>query len=208
MKAILIDSIMNNIVKYYSYSEFELNKIRYGIETLYMTITKGIVITFIAALLAILKEYLLFLIFYSIIRIPAFGAHAKKSIHCWMSSIVTFLLIPILIKYVSLDKNVILLICFVSILIFCIYAPADTEKRPLNNRKKRIINKVITLFISYIYLFYIILVDNPYFHNVLMYSLFLEALLVLPITYKLFGIKYKNYKNYVKGGLKWNYLLL
>ena len=33
-------------------------------------------------------------------------------------------------------------------------------------------------------------------------SIILETIQILPITYKLYGVRYNNYKNYKKGGKK------
>ena len=44
MKNILLDSIINNIKKYYNYDEVKLKEIRYGLESLYLSLTKIIVV--------------------------------------------------------------------------------------------------------------------------------------------------------------------
>ena len=43
---------------------------------------------------------------------------------------------------------------------------------------------------------------NDYINKLLFFSILIESILVLPITYKLLGVKYKNYMNYKKGGKK------
>ena len=80
------------------------------------------------------------------------------------------------------------------------YAPADTEKRPLINKKKRIIYKVLTLVITFIYLVISLILKNQTIINALYLSTILETIQILPITYKLYGVRYNNYKNYKKGG--------
>lgn len=80
------------------------------------------------------------------------------------------------------------------------YAPADTEKRPLINKKKRIIYKVLTLVITFIYLVISLILKNQTIINALYLSTILETIQILPVTYKLYGVRYNNYKNYKKGG--------
>ena len=80
------------------------------------------------------------------------------------------------------------------------YAPADTEKRPLINKNKRIIYKVLTLVITFIYLVISLILKNQIIINALYLSTILETIQILPITYKLYGVRYNNYKNYKKGG--------
>ena len=208
MRSKIINSIMEQIKKYNNFDDIKLQEIKYGLETIYLTIVKTIIFILLAILLKTIKELLLFMLFYGIIRLTGFGVHAKKSLHCWISSILIFVIIPILIKYVTLNNYVIYLISIVSIIILAIYAPADTPKRPLINKKKRIIYKVLTILISLGYLITIVLIKNKIIINTLLYSLLLECFLVTPFIYKIFGVSYKNYKNYKrKESKKWNYLL-
>lgn len=196
MRSKIINSIMEQIKKYNNFDNIKLQEIKYGLETVYLTIVKTIIFILLAILLKTIKELLLFMLFYGIIRLTGFGVHAKKSLHCWISSILIFVIIPILIKYVTLNNYVIYLISIISIIILAIYAPADTPKRPLINKKKRIIYKVLTTLISLGYLITIVLIKNKIIINTLLYSLLLECFLVTPFIYKLFGVSYKNYKNY------------
>ena len=196
MRSKIINSIMEQIKKYNNFDDIKLQEIKYGLETVYLTIVKTIIFIILAILLKTIKELLLFMLFYGIIRLTGFGVHAKKSLHCWISSILIFVIIPILIKYVTLNNYVIYLISIISIIILAIYAPADTPKSPLINKKKRIIYKVLTTLISLGYLITITLIKNKIIINTLLYSLLLECFLVTPFIYKLFGVSYKNYKNY------------
>lgn len=201
MKELVVNSIMNNITKYYDYDNTKISEIKYGIESLYLTITKTIIIFIISFILNITKELMLLFAFYSLIRLTGFGVHAKKSWHCWLTSLITFVLIPLLIKYVVINEQVIIINYIIFTLLLLKYAPADTEKRPLINKKKRIKYKVLTILLVISYLIYsLVNKDNITIINTLYFSILLETLLVLPCTYKLFGVKYNNYKNYKKKG--------
>lgn len=201
MKELVVNGIMNNITKYYDYDNTKISEIKYGIESLYLTITKTIIIFIISFILNITKELMLLFVFYSLIRLTGFGVHAKKSWHCWVTSLITFVLIPLLIKYVTLNKEFIIISYTIFTLLLLEYAPADTEKRPLINKKRRIIYKVLTILLVISYFIYsLIQKDNITIINTLYFSILLETLLVLPCTYKLFGVKYNNYKNYKKKG--------
>ena len=193
MKELVVNGIMNNITKYYDYDNTKISEIKYGIESLYLTITKTIIIFIISFILNITKELMLLFVFYSLIRLTGFGVHAKKSWHCWVTSLITFVLIPLLIKYVTLNKEFIIISYTIFTLLLLEYAPADTEKRPLINKKRRIIYKVLTILLVISYLIYsLIQKDNITIINTLYFSILLETLLVLPCTYKLFGVKYNN----------------
>ena len=196
MKNRIINNLMDIIKKYNNFDDIKLQEIKYGLETIYLTIIKTIVFIIISIILSTLKELLLFMLFYGILRLTGFGVHAKKSIHCWISSFITFILIPIFIKYLQLNNIIISILLFISILLLIIYAPADTPKRPLINKKKRIIYKVLTIFVAVTYTILIIIKPTNLITNSMIYSLLLEGFLVAPISYKLFGVSYKNYKNY------------
>ncbi len=200
MKNLVVTGIINNINRFYDYDDTKINEIRYGIESLYLTITKTIIIFIISFLLNITKELMLLFVFYSLIRLTGFGVHAKKSWHCWVTSLTTFVLIPLLIKYITLSKVAIIIGYSICIPLLMIYAPSDTEKRPLINKKKRIVYKTITTIIAISYLIYSLVQSNTMIINTLFLSVLLETLLILPCTYKLFGVKYNNYKNYKKKG--------
>ena len=77
-----------------------------------------------------------------------------------------------------------------------IYSPADTVKRPLIHKKKRIMYKVITTLLASIYTVIVIFTKNNILSNTLTFSIILEMAMVLPINYKLFGLTYNNYLIY------------
>lgn len=196
MRSKIINSIMEQIKKYNDFNDIKLQEIKYGLETVYLTIVKTIIYILIALLLNTIKELLFFILTYGLLRLTGFGVHAKKSIHCWISSTIIFVIIPLLIKYIMINPNIIYAISIIFTIVLIIYAPADTEKRPLINKKKRIRYKIITSVISIAYIILIILINNNFVKHALLYSLVLEGFLVTPFSYKLFGVSYKNYKNY------------
>lgn len=196
MKNAIINSTMNNIKHYYNYDDNKLSEIKYGLETLYLTITKTIILLIISVLFSYLKELILFMIFYGILRLTGFGLHAKKSIHCWISSLILFIGIPNICKYFVIPMWIKILISVITLVLIIIYAPADTEKRPLIHKNKRVAYKIITIIISIIYLFFIYYLSTEYLINILLFSLITECLMINPLSYKLMGVPYGNYKNY------------
>jgi accessory gene regulator B len=199
MKELIVNSILNNISKYYNYDQTKINEIKYGLESIYLTITKTIIVFIISIIMKTTKELLLFMLFYGILRIVAFGLHAKKAWHCWVLSLSLFALIPFLIKILKINIYISIFIYIICIVLFAIYAPADTEKRPLIHKKKRIIYKILTLLISITFLV-ISRYTNNIISNALLFSCIMQALMILPISYNLLGLKYDNYKRYRKKG--------
>ena len=196
IKNFVINNSMNLINGLNKYNEEQLEEIKYGIEAVYLLITKFIVIYTISIILGLWKETLLLLMFFNFLRATAFGLHASKSINCWISSIISFLLLPFICKNYVLPNWFFIIISSVCIVLFTLYAPADTIKRPLINAKKTKIYKIITIITSLIYTALIFLINNNIIKNIIIFSMILQVVLILPITYKIFKLPYNNYKNY------------
>ena len=175
-------------------SDEEREKLAYGLEGIYLTITKMIIILLIALLLGFLKEFIISLILFNIIRFPGFGFHASKSIVCLISSTVLILGLPYFFSNIEISLNIKTILCIISIITFIIFAPADTHKRPLTNKKKRTIRKISTCLLALIYSAIIIIFNNYEISNLFLAALMIEMILVSPIMYLLFGESYNNYK--------------
>lgn len=198
MKDLLINSAMSNIEKYYEYDKTKLAEIRYGLASLYLTITKTVVIFTISYILGYIKPLLILMALYSILRLFGFGVHAKKSIHCWIASLVTFLCLPYCATIFIINYKVKITLGMFCVILLGIFAPADTEKRPLINQKRRKIYKVISVLFGLTYIILLAFTQDSLVSNCLFFALILETIAVLPLTYSLFGVKYNNYKNYNK----------
>lgn len=197
MKKKFLDSSINKIKKKYpEYDDEKLEVIAYGLESLYITLTKTIVIFGVALLLGIFKETLLIILFYNVIRTTAFGMHAKKSWHCYVISGVLFIGMALLAKYVDINFYIKLIIYIFCVITIFIFAPADTYKRPLLNVKKRKTYKIITMFSSLIYLILLIIFKDNVISNYLILGLLDASLMIHPLTYRMFQLPYNNYKEY------------
>ena len=103
MKKLFLNYSMCNIKKYFpDYSDEKLLEIRYGLEGIYLSFTKLIVISAITILLNLFYEMIIMMIVFNILRATGFGIHAKKSIDCWISSTLIFIIFPLLSKWIIL----------------------------------------------------------------------------------------------------------
>jgi len=202
MKNKILDKIINIIQSYYNYDEIKIKEIRYGLESIYLTIVKIIVVIILSIIIHVFKELCLFFLFYGILRATGFGLHAKNSIECWFFTLLFFTLFPFLIKHLVINNNYLLVGSILLLPLIIIFSPADTEKRPLINEKKRKLYKILTTITTLIYILIIYFYKNIYISKTLFFSILLESLLVLPISYRLLKLQYNNYKRYKKGGLK------
>ncbi len=194
MKKYVVNKIMKIINNKYHYSKTKSLEIQYGIESLYLVISKTIVIFLAAYIFGILKELLLLMIFYNILRTTGFGLHTKKSWHCWLSSLLIFLGAPLLSTLVIIPKSIVMIISVICILLIIMYAPADTEKRPIISTKRRRTYKVLCSVSAIIYSIILFFITNSSLENIILFSMIIEVLMILPISYKIFNLKYNNYK--------------
>ena len=192
MKKRFLNIIRNSIKKQYpNYSEDKLDEIMYGVEGIYLTITKIIIIFIFAFILGVAKELLLLLISFNFVRLFAFGMHADKSWICLVFSSILFLGGAFLSKYIVLDKVVLYLLYLIVFILVAAYAPADTVKRPLIKKKKRIRFKILSVIVVISYFIITLLIANNLIINVLIFGLIIECILISPLTYKAFKMPYK-----------------
>lgn len=197
MKKLIINKCMELVTTYNKdLSQRDIDKIKYGLEGLYLTITKLIFIIIISIILGIWKETLLLIIIFNGIRLTAFGVHAKRSIDCLISSTLFFILFPIICIKLTIPLIVKIILFIPLTVLIGIFAPADTEKRPLINKKKRKIYKMLSIMISIIYMTIAIVIKDNTLSNCFIFAIVIQIIIMLPITYKLFGVSYNNYKTY------------
>ena len=197
MKKLIIIKCMELVTTYNKdLSQRDIDKIRYGLEGLYLTITKLIFIIIVSIILGIWKETLLLILIFNGIRLTGFGVHAKRSIDCLVSSTLFFILFPIICIKLTIPLIVKIILFIPLTVLIGIFAPADTEKRPLINKKKRKIYKILSIIISIIYMTIAIVIKDNTLSNCFIFAIVIQIIIMLPITYKIFGVSYNNYKTY------------
>ena len=194
MKKKIINSTTNYLMKYQSFSSSDLEKLRYGLEGLYLTLTKIVIIVGIAFLLGMLKEVIIVLILFNIIRYTGFGFHANTSMECLVLSIACFIIIPRILLNINISDNIIMFISILCIISYIFFAPADTVKRPLRNKRKRVIRKILTIIIGLLYIALMVLI--PSWKLLFLTALIILAITINPLLYKAFGQPYNNYKKF------------
>jgi accessory gene regulator B len=177
-------------------SEVKLEEIKYGLEGIYLTLTKTIFIFLITYVLGIFKEMIIMLFTFNILRTTGFGIHAKKSWQCWISSTILFIFFPFISKYIYISNAFKIVLGIIAIVVMFLYAPADTVKHPLVNKKKRLIWKIMTVINCIILVLVSICVKDNAISNLMIFGIYSEVIVIIPLTYKIFDLPYNNYKNY------------
>ena len=198
MKKVIINHWMNIIKNEKNYDSVKLSEIKYGLEGLYLTLSKLFIIFTLSVIIGIFKEVLIFLVLYNILRMTSFGIHATKSWICLVSSIIIFIGLPIFCVNFKFELFIKIIAGIFCILLMFKNSPADTKKRPIVNSKRRLIYKIISTAISIVYMIISITIKNNFISNCLIVSMMLQNILISPITYKIFNQPYNNYKAYLK----------
>ena len=205
MKKFIINKCMNAIKNNKNYSNDDLEIIEYGLVGIYLTISKLIIIFILAIILGIMKEVLILLLIYNILRATAFGLHATKSWICLISSIFVFIGIPLVCINLSINIYIKIILDILCVIYIYKFAPADTYKRPIVSIKRRNAYKYISTLIAIIYSLLSIFIKSNYLSNCFIFSMIIECFLISPLIYKLFNLPYNNYLNFLKEHPEYNY---
>lgn len=195
MKETFLKKSIAFITNYKEYSKEDIEKLKYGLEGIYLTLYKLVIIILLSLVLGIFKETILFLILFNIIRYPAFGFHANTSMECLIISLLLILGLPFLLLKLDIHIYIKLGIAFICFINFVLYAPADTVKRPLPNVKKRKIRKICSVLCCLLYITLCFLFRNHYISDLLLAAVITESVLINPLIYKVFKQPYRNYLN-------------
>ena len=201
MKEVFLNKSMDLLSSKYNYDSLTKDKILYGLEIIYIFITKLFVILISALIFGLFKEMLIFTLLLNGLRTFAYGVHAKKSWHCYISSLVVFILMPYI--FINININLIqkIIISILSLISMYVYAPADTEKRPIVNMNQRKKLKLYSFLVCTIYIILLFIIKNEMIINLILLSMITESFIINPFIYKIFNLPYNNYKEYLKNGV-------
>lgn len=179
-------------------SEDELKEVNYGIQVFLINTIKLAILFLLASILGILKYTFIAVISFAFIRIFASGVHAKSNLRCTITNIILFIGNVYLSMNIVLEKPVKTVIFIISLSLITIYAPSDTEERPLVSKRLRKKLKVcsiacsivLTLSAGFITLQY----KSQIISNLIIFSLLEESVLITPMAYYIFDKKYSNYE--------------
>ena len=196
MKKKFINSSLKYIESKKNLTPLDKKKLKYGLEGFYNLITKVIVLIALGLILNIIKELVLLIIIYSLLRLYGFGIHASKGLFCWLTTIPTYIGGALLIKYVTIPIYIKAFIWLFGFISFLLYAPADTLSRPLIHKEKRLRAKVLSLLIVLCLFLINCFYDNKELLNASLYALIMQSIVMNPLTYKIAKAPYRNYQNY------------
>ena len=197
MKDLIISNSLNLIKKNDpDITNEKIEIIEYGLVSIYLLITKMIIIIAVAWLLGIVKELLIFTFLYSIIRLTSFGLHATKSWICLIASSITFIGSTILCMNLVIPNRIKIIVGIIITMFIFKNSPADTHKRPIVNPKRRLFFKITSTIISILYVALSLTLKDNFLSNCFIFAIGCQTLFISPTVYKIFKLPYNNYKNY------------
>ena len=197
MQKRVIGKLMATIEKEKKLDKDRYEQIEYGLTALYMMVTKLVFISVLACLLGIFKEMIIFLLLFNGIRIFAFGLHATKSYICLIVSTLLFIGLPFIASKIEIYSTIKIVLGVILVGLIFKNSPADTYKRPIVSKKRRLFFKISSTIIAITYVILSLMTSN-FISNCLIFSLLLESFFISPLTYKIFNLPYNNYLRYIE----------
>lgn len=188
--------MFGHLKKQSNLDDIELEKLYLGIMVIVFNISELILVFITAFFVGILKEVLLLFIMFAALRITAAGLHFRSNLVCLITTITSYIGSAYISKNFPINISSACLVSFICGILLFKYAPADTEKRPILGEKHRKRLKILTTIIVLILVAINLILLNKVLFNLTMFSLIIEALSVLPCSYKLIKENYNNYKKY------------
>lgn len=159
----------------------------YGLQLLIATILKITGLFIIALFLGCMKEFIVFLAAFSILRVFAGGYHAQTYLKCFIVTAVSMFSIIELGKYIpsGISINLIVILIITSIFIVMKYAPIDNPNKKLTADEYKKFKKA-SIFIVIIESIVILMLAVFYkkgihYCNIASMAIFLECITLTPL---------------------------
>lgn len=176
-------------------TEDQMEVALYGMEVIYSLVTKTLLFFVISMAFGWQTEFLIVSLLLVIIKTSSFGFHADKEISCYITSFVILFGTIYISKNYSFSTLSTSIICLLSILSTMLFAPADTEKRPLLNARVRIILKLCSTMTA-LFFSLIAIIHIGFLSSAIVCILSVNSINISPILYKIFKRRYRNYEYY------------
>lgn len=175
--------------------------ILYGLQLIVGEVPKIILLFAVAILLKI--GWLVIFAYATMLpyKIVAGGFHLKTNLGCMIGTFVVYFGNVLISKYIVLfteTKYLFTLFTLIfSIIMICLYAPADTINLPILRQKERKTKKVLSYIFAIIILIASLLVQNNTLSNILLFNVLIETICISKLAYRITKNEY-GYKTYLK----------
>ena len=168
--------------------------INYGLQLLIGEIPKTIITLVVSYLLGILNLTLFMVCVTVPYRAFSGGFHLHTHIGCIISTTLYYCCIPKISNYIYLNSEtkLIFVLCALifGIIILIKYAPADTENVPILQKRERKRKKILSFITYTLGLIVAISINNNVLSNIILFSYFVQTIMITPFAYKITKNKY------------------
>ena len=151
MKSTSIHSIAvtlsNAIAQELKFDNIKRAKICYGLEALLGAIIKCTFAPIIFLLFGVLKQSLIAMLTFAILRYASGGTHLKTFIGCLFASIAIFVSIGLLAKILLINDYLYYVLNIFSFIIIALRSPIDPPEKPIKTKQKRYVMKFLSIVI-------------------------------------------------------------
>ena len=191
----ICDYLTNQIrAKMQDINDEKAEVINYGLHLLVGEIPKTFIFIAIAAILGILKEFLITFLIILPYRTFSGGFHLKTHIGCILMTSLYYCGIAYLSRLFILEttiKYILIALIWVFGIIMCkLYAPADTENVPILRKKDRKIKQILSYITLTITLIIGIVIQNNVIANIIILGMLIQSILISRLAYKITNNKY------------------
>jgi len=182
--------------KYTHKEGLEFEKLVLGMEIFLINVSKMIVVYLLAVLLGIVPITLIVQGAYVVIKRYSFGLHALNTSVCTLGSCIMFVGLPWLLQGVAINVYMVVMAFVPFIICLYLYAPADTEARPLVGRKHRVRLKKRAVVSGIVLMIVAMIVPSEAVKFLIVLGASYQVISILPITYKILRRSKNNYEVY------------
>ncbi len=140
-------TLSNTIAKELDLDNMKRAKISYGLEALIGAIIKSVTFLVVFLGFGVLKQSLIALSSYAILRNTSGGTHCKTFSGCLILSAAIFVSIGKLSKVLAINDYLFYTLNFVSLLIIVLRSPIDPPEKPIKTKQKRCIMKTLSIIV-------------------------------------------------------------
>lgn len=169
--------------------------VNYGVSILLYDLIMVVIIFSLASFLGVIKYIAITVITYSSFRIAIGGAHSKSRIECAVISIAVLFGTVLISQHLKMSNySLSVAIYIINLIIISIYAPGDTEEKPILSRRLKRRLKITSLAVM-TFLFIAALIAWNFdivIYNVIIICTLPAVFLLTPIGYRVLRCKHSN----------------
>lgn len=175
----LIDSFIEYNRKQYSFTEYELAKLKYSVQSILSEISKFLIMVVFFAAIDRLFAFLICTVVLLCIRSYAGGLHFETYRSCLIFTFSFFIAIIGLGGYVLLSPSFIMVAMAISLVLNIALSPIVSKNRPTYAKAKLLQCKIISSAVIVLVMVYLCLRQDGLYNNYIVWTVMLQCLQLL-----------------------------